>query len=416
MKARYKYRIYPTDQQCNQLAQVFGCARVVYNDSLALCHKSLGGQHSGETPELRPQKLPKNSELQKICITQAKKTEERSWLKDVSVVALQQSIIDLGTAWSNYFNFLSGKRKGRKLGKPRFKRRHNQQSIRFTKRGFTLKHQNFSLAKVGQIKIAWSRKLPTEPSSVTIIKDTCNRYFASFVVEVQAEIVPAQNESIGVDLGIQIFAALSNDEKIYAPDYKTLDRKIRRNQRRLSRQIKGSNRREKTRLKVAKLKAKVAAIRKDFLHKLSTKLVKENQIISLEDLNVSGMVKNRRLARAISQAGWGMFRTMCEAKSNKFLRDVRVIERWQPTSQICADCGYKWGKLNLSIREIVCFGCSKKQCRDGNASRVIDKVGLGHSHNGDKWTGSECQTAIAATRVELSTRLVEDNGQLCLPI
>ena len=399
MKARYKYRIYPTDQQHNQLAQAFGCARVVYNDALALCHKR--------------EKLPLNSELQKVCITQAKKTEERSWLKEVSNIVLQQSIIDLGTAWSNYFDSLKGKRKGKKIGKPRFKKRRNSQSIRFRKGGFTVKDNNLKLAKIGQVKTVWSRELPSEPSSVTIIKDNCNRYFASFVVEVEPEIIPAQNESIGIDLGIRIFAALSNGEKIYAPDYKSLERKIKRAQRVLSRRIKGSNRREKARLKVAKLKAKVAAIRKDFLHKLSTRLVKENQIISQEDLNVSGMVKNRRLARAISQQGWGMFRAMCEAKSSKFLRDVRVIDRWQPTSQICADCGYKWGKLDLSIREIVCLGCGNKQCRDGNASRAIDRVGLGHSHNGNKWTGSECQTEYSATRIELSTHKLEGQ-QFCL--
>ena len=389
MKARYKYRIYPTDQQRTQLAQAFGCARVVWNDALALCRQR--------------EKLPKNSELQKICITQAKKTEERSWLKEVSNIVLQQSIIDLGTAWSNYFDSLKGKRKGKRLGKPRFKRRRNAQSIRFRIGGFTLKNNNLKLAKIGRVKTVWSRELPSEPSSVTIIKDNCNRYFASFVVEILPEIVPAQNKSIGVDLGIRIFAALSTGEKIYAPDYKSLERKIRRAQRVLSRRVKGSNRREKARLRVAKLKAKVAAVRKDFLHKLSTRLVKENQIISLEDLNVSGMVKNRRLARAISQQGWGMFRVMCEVKSNKFLRDVRVIDRWQPTSQICADCGYKWGKLDLSIREIVCLGCGKLQCRDINASRVADKIGRGYCHDKNKWTGSECKTELSATRVELST-------------
>ena len=273
------------------------------------------------------------------------------------------------------------------------------------------------LAKIGLLKTKWSRKLPSAPSSVTIIKDRAERYFLSFVVDVEPEIIPAKNESIGIDLGISIFAALSSSEKVYAPDYSKLERKIRRVKRVLSRRQRGSKRRESTRVKLAKLTSKLARIRKDFLDKLSTRLVKENQIISLEDLAVSGMLKNRKLARAIAQQGWGMFRSMCESKGNKYCRDVRIINRWQPTSQICADCGYKWGKLNLSVREIVCLGCGRLQCRDSNASAVVDRIGRGHSHDGNKWTGREYKTEVSAVPVELSTRLVVDkNGQFCLPI
>ena len=425
MKARYQYRIYPTDQQRKLLAQVFGCVRVVFNDALALCKRS--------------EKLPKNSQrrltphvLQKICITQAKKTEERQWLKEVSNIPLQQSIADLGVAYKNFFDSLSGKRKGKSVGYPRFKKKHNQQSARFRKGGFSIKGNQVYLAKIGLLKTKWSRELPSEPSSVTVIKDRANRYFLSFVVDVEPEIISAKNESIGIDLGISIFAALSNSEKIYSPDYSKLERKIRRTKRILSRRKKGSKRRELTRIKLAKLTSKLARVRKDFLDKLSTRLIKENQIISLEDLNVSGMLKNRKLARAISQQGWSMFRSMCETKSNKYCRDVRIISRWQPTSQICADCGYKWGKLDLSIREIVCLGCGKKQCRDSNASRSIDRIGLGHSHDGDKWIGSGArrkaspvcfaddgalapQTSVEAIHDELSTRKLEWE-QLSLPI
>lgn len=389
MKARYQYRIYPTDQQRKLLGQVFGCVRVVFNDALALCKRS--------------EKLPKNSELQKICITQAKKTEERQWLKEVSNIPLQQSVADLGVAYKNFFDSLSGQRKGKRVGYPRFKKKHNQQSARFRKGGFSIKGNKVYLAKIGLLHTKWSRELPSEPSSVTVIKDRANRYFLSFVVEIKPEIIPAQRESIGVDLGISIFAALSNHEKVYAPDYSKLERKIRRTKRILSRRKKGSKRRELTRIKLAKLTSKLARVRKDFLHKLSSRLIKENQIISLEDLNVSGCLKNRKLARAISQQSWGMFRAMCEAKGNKYCRDVRIISRWQPTSQICADCGYKWGKLDLSIREIVCLGCNSRKCRDGNASAVIDRIGLGHSHDGNKWIGSGHKTSVEAIHDELST-------------
>ena len=421
MKARYQYRVYPTDQQRKLLAQVFGCVRVVFNDALALCKES--------------KKLPKNSELQKICITQAKKTKGRQWLKEVSNIPLQQSIADLGVAYKNFFESLSGKRKGKRVGYPRFKKKHNQQSARFRKGGFSIKGNKVYLAKIGLLKTKWSRELPSEPSSVTIIKDRANRYFLSFVVDVEPfrspefnsgacgtahsapEITSALNESIGIDLGISIFAALSTQEKVYAPDYRKLERKIRRTKRVLSRRHKGSKRREQTRIKLAKLTSKLARVRKDFLDKLSTRLIKENQIISLEDLNVSGMLKNRKLARAIQEQGWSMFRTMCEAKGNKYGRDVRIIDRWQPTSQICADCGYKWGKLDLSVREIVCLRCGKLQCRDSNASTVVDRIGLGHSHDGNKWTGNGHKTSVEAIHDELSTRLVVDeNGQFCLPI
>ena len=279
----------------------------MWNDALALCKQS--------------EKLPSNGDLQKICITQAKKTEERKWLSEVSNIPLQQSIADLCVAWSNFFASLKGKRKGQKINQPRFKKRTNQQSARFRKGGFSLKAAKVFLAKIGCIKTKWSRPLPSEPSSVTVIKDTAGRYFLSFVVEVQPEIKPATNEAVGIDLGINVFAACSDGSRFSSPSYKKLDRKTRKAQRKLSRRQKDSKRRERMRLRVAKLKAKLRDTRKDFLHKLSTKVVNENQVIALEDLNVSGLLKNRKLSRAISQAGWREFRTLCEAKSEKYGRE-----------------------------------------------------------------------------------------------
>lgn len=390
MKARYQYRIYPSDQQVKSLARVFGCVRVVWNDALALCNQS--------------EKLPSNGNLQKICITQAKLTEQREWLKEVSNIPLQQSISDLGTAFKNFFESLSGQRKGQKVKSPRFKKKDNYQSARFRKGGFSLKAGKVYLAKIGNIKTKWSRPLPAEPSSVTVIKDRAGRYFLSFVVEIQPETKPPQYESVGIDLGIKTFAVLSNGEQISSPDYSILERQIRRAQRKLSRRQKGSRRRELMRLKVAKLKAKQADTRKDFLHKLSTKVVDENQVIALEDLNVSGMLKNRCLSRAISQAGWREFRTMCKAKSDKFGREFVVINRWEPTSQICSDCGYRWGKLDLSVRELVCINCGVHHDRDINASKNIEKVGAGHVHD-SKRTGRMCKTPAGAVSNELSTHL-----------
>ena len=305
--------------------------RVVWNDALALCKKS--------------EKLPSNGDLQKICITQAKKTQEREWLSEVSNIPLQQSIADLGVAWNNFFASIKGKRKGKKVNPPKFKQRTNRQSARFRKGGFSIKAAKVFLAKIGCIKTKWSRPLPSEPSSVTVIKDTAGRYFLSFVVEVQPETKLASNPAVGIDLGIKIFAALSTSERVASPSYSKLDRKIRRSQRKLSRRSKTSKRRERMRLKVAKLKAKLRDIRKDFLHKLSTKVINENQVIALEDLNVSGLLKNRKLSRAISSAGWREFRTMCESKSEKFGREASCHQQmgtnqpslfglWLPLGQV----------------------------------------------------------------------------------
>ncbi|XZN91055.1 MAG: RNA-guided endonuclease InsQ/TnpB family protein [Microcoleus sp.] len=356
------------------MAQLFGCVRVVWNNALAICKQS--------------EKKPSSADLQKIVITQAKNTEERAWLRGVSCVPLQQSVADLDVAFKKFFNSCKGKRKGRKVGYPKFKKRTSSQSARFRVGGFSLKGDGIYLAKIGIVNPIWSRELPSEPSSVTVIKDCANRYFLSFVVEVQPIQVEAKNPSIGIDdLGIKTLAVMSNDEKAESPSYKKLDRKVRKLQRKLARQPKDSRRRNVTRIRIAKLHNQIADTRKDFLHKLSAKIVNENQVIVLEDLNVSGMIKNRKLSRAISQQGWYEFRRLCEAKSEKFGREFKVISRWEPTSQVCADCGFKWGKIDLSIRSVLCLSCDTEQDRDENAARNIEKVGMGNRH--DSLSGAE---------------------------
>jgi putative transposase len=388
MKSRYRYRIYPTNQQQQSLAQLFGCVRVVWNDALALCKQS--------------EKKPKSAELQKIVITQAKKTEERAWLDNVSCVPLQQSVADLEIAFKNFFDSCKGKRKGRKTGYPKFKKRTSSQSARLTRRGFSRSDNGgVYLAKIGIVNPIWSRELPSAPSSVTVIKDCTNRYFLSFVVESEPVKTEAKNPSIGIDLGIKTFAVMSNGEKAESPSYKKLNRKVRKLQRKLARQPRDSKRRNVTRIKIAKLHNRITDTRKDFLHKLSTKIVNENQVIILEDLNVSSMVKNRKLSRAISQQGWREFRTLCEAKSEKFGREFKVISRWEPTSQVCSDCGFKWGKIDLSIRSVLCLSCGTEQDRDENAARNIEQVGMGNRHD-SKWTLRDCKTTSVAQADEAS--------------
>ncbi len=376
MKARYQYRFYPTDQQQQSLAQLFGCVRVVWNDALALSKACL---------------FPGYNSLAKT-LTLTKKTEKRQWLNDVSSVPLQQSLKQLEVAYKNYFDSLLGKRKGKKVAQPKFKKKTNAQSATFTKAGFSIKDGQVYLAKIGNLNPIWSRELPSEPTSVTVIKDVANRYFLSFVVDVKPYLVDAKNQSIGIDLGLKTFAFISNGETANSRDYSRVDKRLRRKQRKLARQVKGSKRREVTRLQIAKLHNQISDTRKDFLHKLSTKVVRENQVIVLEDLNVSGMVKNRKLSRAISLQGWREFRVLSEAKSEKFGREFVVINRWEPTSQICSECGFKWGKLELKVRTVTCLNCGATHDRDENAAKNIKKVGVGHCHD-SKQTGSDRKTS-----------------------
>jgi putative transposase len=400
MKARFQYRIYPTEQQCQSLAQLFGCVRVVWNDALALCKQS--------------EKYPGFNKLSAL-LTQTKKTDERQWLKDVSSVPLQQSLRQLDIAYKNFFNSRNGKRKGKKLGSPKFKKRTNSQSAEFTKAAFSRTGESVYLAKIGNFHPIWSRKLPSEPSSVTVIKDCAERYFLSFVVEVQPIQTEAKNPIIGIDLGIQTFAVMSG-EKAKSPDYKKLDRKIRKLQRKLAKQPKDSRRRNVTRIRIAKLHNQIADTRKNFLHKLSTKVVSENQTIVLEDLNVSGMVKNHKLSRAISLQGWREFRTLCEAKSEKFGRTFQVISRWEPTSQVCSDCGFKWGKIDLSIRSVLCLNCGVEQDRDENAARNIEKVGMGYRHDSKRTMSDSKTTSVAscseASRITVHERTVSISSHI----
>lgn len=381
MKARYKYRIYPTQRQQDNLAKLFGCTRVVWNDALAWVMQT--------PPE---EQWPSNAELQKLCITLAKQYPQRAWLSEVSNIPLQQSIADLGVAFKNFFE-------RPKSGFPKFKKRSGQQSARFRKGGFSLKNNQLSLAKLGDFKVKWSRPLPAEPSSVTVTKNKAGQYHVSFVVAVKPVDVAPVRRSIGVDLGIKTFAALSEGKPITAPDYAPLVRKIKRAQRKLSRAVKGSKGWHKAKLRVAKLQLKMANIRKDFLHKQSTKLIRENQAVSLEDLNVTGMLKNRKLSRAIAQQGWYTFRTMLEAKAKQYKkRKVNIISRWEPTSQTCSECGFRWGKLDLSVRTVQCVSCHVEHDRDVNAARNIDKVGAGLAHD-VKRPEKRHKTGISSNRI-----------------
>ncbi|MGK7958938.1 RNA-guided endonuclease InsQ/TnpB family protein [Crocosphaera sp.] len=393
MKLRYSYRIYPTHQQKVRLAQLFGCCRVVFNDGLAYCQETYknGGKYEGINT------LSKR-------LTVAKKTEERCWLANVSAVPLQQSLRDLHQSFKKFFDSCKGKRKGARIKPPKFKKRKSKQSAKFTDNGFKINQHNVYLAKIGNLKIIWSRELPSKPSSVTVIKDSADRYFLSFVCEVAPKILPKTDNNCGIDLGILDFATFDSGEKVKSPKpLKTKLKQLRRLQKHLSRKQKGSKRREVARKKLVKLHAKIVDIRTDFLHKLSTKVIKENQLIALEDLKVSGMVKNRKLSRAISDLGWRSFRTMLIAKGEMYGREVKIISRWEATSQICSCCGFKGGKKELSIREWTCLNCGEIHDRDINASRQILKVAGGQLDTKNGRGGKRQTTSKVAASCEAST-------------
>ncbi|MFN7255653.1 MAG: RNA-guided endonuclease InsQ/TnpB family protein [Microcystis sp.] len=393
MKARYQYRLYPTNQQKRLLSQLFGCVRVVWNDTLAYCQELY---QQGE-------KKPKYTELSKR-LTQIKKTKEKQWLTEVSSIPLQQSLRDLETAYSNFFASCKGERKGKKVKPPKFKKRKSKQSARFTDNGFTVNQHHVTLAKIGDLKVVWSRPLPSKPSSVTVIKDAADRYFLSFVVEIQPETLPDNEQAVGIDLGIATFATLDTGEKINAPKpLKKRLKRLKKAQKNLSRKQKESKRREKARKRVAKIHAKIKDTRTDFLQKLSPRIFRENQTIVLEDLKTSGMVKNRKLSRAISDLGWRSFRDMLSAKSDKYGRDFRIISSWEPTSQRCSCCGNIGGKKALNIREWECFFCGTFHDRDINAAVNI-KVAGGRSETLNGRVGKRKTTAKVAASCEASTQ------------
>ncbi|MFE5209069.1 RNA-guided endonuclease InsQ/TnpB family protein [Streptomyces sp. NPDC056600] len=368
MQLRYAFRLYPDCHQQIALAKAFGCARVVFNDAV----------RARESARRDGLPYPTLGELSVRLITQAKRTPERSWLGEVSAVVLQQSLRDAETAYRNFFASRSGKRKGPKLGAPRLKSlKDTKQSIRFTANAaWSIDAAGrLNLPKIGPVKVKWSRSLPATPSSVTVVKDSAGRYTASFVVDtdpaVDAARMPATNQSIGIDLGLTHFAVLSTGEKIDSPRLlRRAEKKLKKAQRELSRKQRGSSNREKARLKVARAHAAVADARREFHHQLSTRLIRENQAIAVEDLSVVGLARTK-LAKSIQDAGWGSFVSMLTYKAARYGRTLIMIGRYEPTSRTCSVCGALDGPKPLHIREWTCPACGAVHDRDHNAAKNV---------------------------------------------
>ena len=293
-------------------------------------------------------------------------------------MVLQQALADLNTAYRNYFASLSGTRKGPKAGPPRFRsRKDSRQGIRFTAnaRFKVLPNGKLRLPKVGDVPVRWSRPLPSEPSSVTVIRDCAGRYFASFVVQTPARrTLPGAESVIGIDLGLRHFAVLSDGTKIASPRFlRRAETKLRRAQRALSRKEKGSRNRDKARVKVARAHARVADARRDFCHQLSTALIRENQAVAVENLAVKGLARTR-LAKSVHDAGWSAFVGMLEYKARLRGREFHRIGRFEPTSQTCSACGVKDGPKPLHVREWQCGACGAQLDRDVNAAVNVAKA------------------------------------------
>ncbi|WP_327047990.1 transposase [Microbispora sp. NBC_01189] len=373
MQLRYNYRLSPTPGQRQALARAFGCARVVFNDGLRA------------RTDAREQGLPyiRDGELSTRVITQAKQTPQRSWLGEVSAVVLQQALADLNTAYRNFFASITGKRQGPKVAPPRFRsRKDNRQAIRFTKnaRFAITAGGKLRLPKIGDVPVRWSRTLPAEPSSVTVIKDAAGRYFASFVVEVAGQPLPPVEPETGIDLGLGHFAVLSNGRKIDSPRFlRRAEKKLKRAQRALSRTAKGSNNRAKARQKVARQHAKVADARREFHHQLSTRIVRDNQAIYVEDLAVKGLARTR-LSKSVHDAGWSSFVGMLEYKAALYERVFHRIDRWFPSSKLCSECGAVAESMPLNVREWTC-PCGAVHDRDVNAAKNILAAGRAERPN-----------------------------------
>ncbi|MFE1292869.1 RNA-guided endonuclease InsQ/TnpB family protein [Streptomyces sp. NPDC058751] len=367
MHLRYSFRLEPTPGQRIALARTFGCARVVYNDALAARKAAYQADKSRIA----------TGALAKRVITDAKKRPERAWLAEVSVDALQSSLRDLDTAYANFFASVSGKRRGRRMGLPVFKsKKDSRQAVRFSRNGFRLRDNGrLNLAKIGDVRVRWSRELPSAPSSVTVVKDASGRYFASFVVDVEPETLPPVDAEAGIDLGLTHYAVLSDGRVIDNPRFlRRAERRLRKAQQALSRKTKGSKNRAKARLKVARAYARVADARRDWCHQTASRLIRDNQAVYLEDLAVSGLARTR-LAKSVHDAAWGMFRRVLEEKAARYGRHVGIVSRWLPSSRTCSVCWAVDGKKPLHVRIWRCEGCGTEHDRDLNASRVILAAG-----------------------------------------
>ena len=355
----YKYRFYPTEEQKQLLTKTFGCVRYVYNWGLRL--KTDAYYNDGQ------RLYYKDLSAQ---LTELKRQPETVWLNEVSSVPLQQELRHLDRAFINFFE-------GRG-GYPQFHKKHGKQSATYAASAFKWDGEQITLAKMSEpLNIRWSRRFDGAPSSMTVSKDTADRYHISILVDEEIPKAPARDEQVGIDLGLTDSVILSTGQKFGNPRFFRKDEKqLAKAQRRLAKKQKGSKNRSKARLKVARIHAKIADRRSDFLHKLSTRLIHENQVIAVESLQVQNMIRNHHLSKSIADVGWGEFVRQLEYKAQWYGRTVVKIDKFYPSSKRCFDCGHIMPNMPLNIREWTCPECGETHDRDINAAQNILAAGL----------------------------------------
>jgi len=359
MRTAFKCRAYPTPEQASLLNRTFGCIRLVWN-------KTLAERHARYHREGRSTSYAETDRQ----LTEWKKTPELAFLAEVSSVPLQQALRHQHNAFTAFF--------AKRARYPRFKSRNAKQAASFTRSAFRMKDGALWLAKTTHpLAFVWSwpglDPATLDPSTVTVSRDPDGRWYVTFAVDVETPAVPEPTgQSVGVDLGLTDFAVLSTGERIPHPRHmERHERRLKRYQRILARKQRGSNNRRKAKQKVARAHSRVRDARRDFLHKTSTSLVRRNNMIAVEDLNVAGMVRNRSLSKAISRTGWGEFRTLLAYKAHRDGRHLAVVDRWYPSSKTCSACGNLLAALSLGTRHWTCPGCGTRHDRDINAAKNI---------------------------------------------
>jgi len=382
-KRAYKYRFYPTDKQKRVLTRTFGCARFVYNYFLRLRKQAYLQEQQSLT-------YYDTSAL----LTTLKKQAEYAWLNEISCVPPQQALRHLDRAFKNFFQ-------GR-AEYPVYKSKRGEQSAEYTSSAFSWDGTHLTLAKMEEpLALRWSRPLPkgAKPTTITVTRDTANRYFVSILVEEDITPLPVVKSMVGLDLGLTSMVVLSTGESVGNPKYFAADeKKLAKAQRRLAKKKQRSRNRAKARLKVARIHARIADRRRDYQHKLSTRIVRENQVVCVESLAVKNMLKNHCLAKSISDVGWGEFVRQLEYKANWYGRTLVRIDRFSPSSKRCSHCGHLLDSLSLDERFWTCPACRRYHDRDVNAAKNVLAEGLSASACGERVRPGRAKAPAGAAR------------------
>lgn len=359
---RYQFRIYPTEPQKAELAKVFGCCRYIYNRAL---------RYRTDAWQEKQEHVGYNQSSAEL--TKWKREEETAWLREVSSVPTQQALRHLNNAFVRFFN--------KESKYPAFKKKSHRQSAEYTASAFKFSrpdpnNPNLVVSGLGRLDVNWSRKFQSNPTTITITKRPSGRYFVTLVLDEEFSKLAPTGKTVGVDLGINRLATLSDGERIGNPKHTSKNQaRLAKAQRILSRRVKGSGMWNRQRIRVARIQEHIGNARKDHLDKVTTDLVRRCDRISIEDLNVRGMVKNHSLAKSISDASFSQFRTMLEYKCERYGRELRLVDRFFPSSKRCSSCGHILTSLSLDVREWDCPECGAHHDRDENAAKNIHSAG-----------------------------------------